>query len=108
VIEAILKRGIRLVGPALNRPEHGRFLFKFLSIGWEQQNGVMVRFSERRAREGFVCIAEVRVAMIQNAASPGRAFDMLIKCREPYFPISFVKIPSYNKCSLGICGFQFT
>ena len=27
VIDAILKRGIRLVGPALNRPEHGRFLF---------------------------------------------------------------------------------
>jgi hypothetical protein len=27
VIEAILKCGIRLVGPVLNRPEHGRFLF---------------------------------------------------------------------------------
>ena len=27
VIEAILKRGIRLVGPALNRPERGWFLF---------------------------------------------------------------------------------
>jgi hypothetical protein len=27
VIEAILKRGIRLVAPALNRPEHGCFLF---------------------------------------------------------------------------------
>jgi hypothetical protein len=27
VIKAVLKLGIRLVGPALNRPEHGRFLF---------------------------------------------------------------------------------
>jgi hypothetical protein len=106
VIEAILKRGIRLAGPALNRHEHGRFLFQFLSIDWEQQN--VIRFAERRAREGFVCIAEVRVTMILNFSSPGRAFDMLIKFREPCFQISPVKIPSYNKCSLRICGFQFT
>ena len=51
---------------------------------------------------------EVRVAMIQTFASPGHAFDMLIKFREPCFQISLVKIPSYNKCSLRICGFQFT
>ena len=52
VIEAVLKRGIRLVRPALNRPEQGHFLFKFLSIGWEQQNGVMVRFAQGRALYG--------------------------------------------------------
>ena len=108
VIKAILKLGIRLVGPALNRPEHGRFLFEFLSIGWEQQNGVVVRFAERRTRKGFVCVAEIRVAMIQSCARPGRAFDMLIQFREPCFQISLVKIPSYNKCILRICGFQFT
>ena len=56
----------------------------------------MGRFTERRAREGFVGVAEVRVALIQNAASPGRAFDMLIKSREPCFQISLVKIPSDN------------
>jgi hypothetical protein len=28
-------------------------------MGWEQQNGVMVRFAEEGAREGFVCIEEV-------------------------------------------------
>ena len=62
----------------------------------------------RRAREGFVCVVEVRLTMIQDFASPGHAFDMLIKFREPCFQISLVNIPSYNKCSLGMCGFQFT
>ena len=47
-----------------------------------------------RAREGFVCVAEFRVAMIQNAASTGHAFDMMIKFIEQCFQISFVKIPS--------------
>ena len=67
-----------------------------------------VRFAERRAGVCFVCVKEVRVAMIQNAASSSRTFDMLIKFREPCFQFSFVKNPSYNKCSLRICGFQFT
>ena len=65
-------------------------------------------FSERRAGEGFVCVAEVRVTMVQDFLRPGRAFDMLIKFRESCFQISLVKIPSYNECSLRICGFQFT
>jgi hypothetical protein len=89
----------------LDRPEHGHFLFQFLSIGWEQQNGVMVRFDEGRAGEGFVCIVEVRVAMVENATS---LFNMLIKFRKPCSQISHVKIPSYNKCSLRMYGFQFT
>jgi hypothetical protein len=68
----------------------------------------MVSFSERRVGEGLICIAEVRITMIQGFASPGCAIDMLIEFREPCFQISFVKITSYNKCSLRICGFQFT
>ena len=67
----------------------------------------MVRFSERKAGEGFVCVAEVRITMIQGFASPCRAFDMLIKFREPCFQINLVKIPSYNKCILSICGFHY-
>ena len=31
---------------------------------------------------------------------------MLIEFREPCFQISLVKIPSYNECSLRICGLQ--
>jgi hypothetical protein len=62
----------------------------------------------KSAGEGFVCVAEVRIEMIQGFASPGRAFDMLITFREPWFQISLVKIPSYYNCSLRICGFQFT
>ena len=34
----------------------GYFLFEFLPIGKEKQDGVVVRFSERRAGEGLVSI----------------------------------------------------
>ena len=54
--------------------------------------------------KGLICIAEVRITMIQGFASPGCAINMLVKFREPCFQISLVKIPSYNKCSLRICG----
>ena len=67
----------------------------------------MVSFSERRAGEGLICIAEVRIAMIQGFTSPGCAIDMLIQFRESCFQISLVQIPSYNECSLRMCGFQF-
>ena len=67
----------------------------------------MVSFSERGAGQGLICVAEVRVTMIQGFSTPGCAIDMLIKFRESCFQISFVKIPSYNECSLRINGFQF-
>jgi hypothetical protein len=35
-----------------------------MSIGWKQQNGVVVSFSEKRAGEGLICIVEVRITMI--------------------------------------------
>ena len=60
----------------------------------------MVSFSERRAGQGLICVAEVGIAMIQGFSSPGCAIDMLIKFRESCFQISLVKIPSYNECSL--------
>ena len=50
----------------------------------------------------------IRRGIIQGFASPGRAIDMLIEYREPCFQISLVKISRSNKCSLRICGFQFT
>ena len=65
-------------------------------------------FPDRRAGEGHICVAEVRITMIQGFTSPGCAIDMLIESRVSCFQISLVKIPSYNECSLRICGFQFT
>ena len=67
----------------------------------------MVSFSERRAGEGLICVAEVRITMIQGFTSPGSTINMLIEFRESCFQISLVKIPSYNECSLRINGFQF-
>jgi hypothetical protein len=52
----------------------------------------VVRFSKRRAGESFICVAEVRITIFQGFASSDRAFDMLIKFREPCFQISLVKI----------------
>ena len=64
-------------------------------------------FPERRAGEGLIYINEVRITMIQGFASTGSAIDMLIEFGEPCVQISLVKIPSYNECSLRICGFLF-
>jgi hypothetical protein len=52
----------------------------------------VVSFSERRAGDGLICVAEDRITMIQGFASPGGAIDMLIKFREPCFQSSLVKI----------------
>jgi hypothetical protein len=107
VIKTILKCGFRLVRPALNSPYHGYFLFEFLPIEKEEQNGVVVRFAERRAREGLVGMAEVGVTVVECFSSASTTVGMLIELRQPFPQICFVKIPSYNKCSLGICGYQF-
>ena len=70
-------------------------------------SGGVVSFSDRRAGQGLMCVAEVRVTMIQGFSTPGCAIDMLIKFRESSFQISLVKIPSNNECSLLINCFQF-
>ena len=62
----------------------------------------MVSFSKRRVGEGLICVAEVRITMIQGFTSSGCAIDMLIEFRESCFQIILVKIPSYNECTLGI------
>ena len=64
-------------------------------------------FPERRAGEGLICVAEVRIAMIPGFTSPGCAIDMLIQFRESCFQMRLVKIPSNNECSLRMYGFQF-
>ena len=72
-----------------------------LVIGWEQQNEVLVRFAEGRVGEDFVCIEGVRVAMVENATSPCRAFDMLIEFRKPCSQISLLKSPATINAASG-------
>ena len=57
--------------------------------------------------KGVVCAAEVRGAVVERVTRSCTAIDMLIEFRKPCSQISFVKIPSYNKYSLGIYGFLF-
>jgi hypothetical protein len=67
----------------------------------------MVRFAERRAGEGLVCIPEVGVVMVECFSGASATVAMLIGFRKPFPHICFVEIPSYNKCGLRIFGFQF-
>jgi hypothetical protein len=76
VNKTIFKCGFQLVRPALNCPY---ILFEFLPIGGEKW--VVVRFAEMRAWEGLVCIAEVRVTMVQCFSSASATVDTLIEFR---------------------------
>ena len=50
-------------------------------------------FPERRAGEGLICVAEVRITMIQGFTSPGSTIDMLIEFRSLVFRLAFLKYP---------------
>ena len=50
----------------------------------------MVSISKRRTGEGLICVAEVRITMIQGFTSPGSAIDMLIEFRVSDFQINLV------------------
>ena len=59
-------------------------------------------------REGLVGIPEVGVAEVECFSSTNTIVNVLRELRKLFPQICFVKIPSYNKCSLRICGFPFT
>ncbi len=40
-------------------------MFQFLLISWQEQNGRVITFAERWAGEGFVCVLERSVAVVQ-------------------------------------------
>ena len=60
----------------------------------------MVRFAERRVREGFVCVADVRVTMIQNFASLGGAYGYVDMWFLVYIESNEV-ISGLSRCLLG-------
>ena len=66
LIKTILKHIFRLVRPALNSTKHGYFLFEFLPIGLEEQDGDVDWFAVRRAGEGLLSIQEVWIAMFES------------------------------------------
>jgi hypothetical protein len=60
---------------------HWYILFELRHIRQNEQDGIVVEFAERRAGEGFVCIAEVRVAVVESISPACRAINMLIEFR---------------------------
>ena len=66
------------VGPVLNGSRHGYVLFEFLPITRKEQDGVLVGFAEGRAGEDFVCISEVRVAVVEGIAHARSTINMLV------------------------------
>ena len=81
MIKTILKHAFRLVGLALNGSRHWCILFEFLPLRRKEQDGVVVGFAEGMAGEGFVCIAEVRVAEVEGIAHAHSAIIMLVEFR---------------------------
>ncbi len=53
----------------MNCPESGCFTFQFLPISRQEQNGRVIRFAERWAGEGLVCVPEGGVTMVECAIS---------------------------------------
>jgi hypothetical protein len=74
----------------LNSPYHGYFLFTFLPIGRDDQNGGMIGYSRR---EGLVAILEGGVAMVKSAQLASSTGDVWIKLRSPFPQISFINVP---------------
>ena len=62
-----------------NSPKHGYFLFEFLPIGREKQNGVVVRFAERMTGDGLVGIPEVGVTAVECISSASTTVNVLIE-----------------------------
>ncbi len=53
----------------MNCPEGGCFTFQFLPISRQEQNGRVIRFAERWAGEGLVCVPE-------GGSNNGRVYDL--------------------------------
>ena len=54
--------------------------------------------------EGLVGIPEVGVAVVECFSRVSTTVNMLIEFQRSFPLIYFVKIPSYSKCGLRICG----
>ncbi len=97
VIKTVLLYSVRLVRSALDCPEGGCFKFQFLPISRQKQNGRVIRFAERWAGEGLVCIPEGGVAVVQYMISTRVDGDVLKVFWSYCSEVGFIKVSRNNK-----------
>ncbi len=83
-------------------------MFQFLPISRQEQSGRVIRFAERWAEEGFVCVPERGVAVVQYTISTHVDGDVLKVFWSYCSEVGFVKVPRNNKRRIWVCGFLLT
>ncbi len=92
----LLKMGVRATGFQS---------FKHVILFFFGMNGRMIRFSERWAGEGFVCVPEGGVAVIEYTISTCVDGDVLKVFWSYRSEIGFIKAPRNNKSFIWVHGF---
>ncbi len=92
----------------MNCPEGGCFTFQFLPISRQEQNGRVIRFAERWAGEGLVCVPEGGVTMVECTISTRVDGDVLKVFWSYCSEVGFVKVPRDNKSCIWVHGFLLT
>ncbi len=77
-------------------PESGCFTFQFLPISRQEQNGRVIRFAERWAGEGLVCVPERSVTMVEYTISTRVDGDVLKVFWSYCSEVGFIKVPRDN------------
>ncbi len=85
----------------MNCPEGGCFTFQFLPISRQEQNGRVIRFAERWAGEGLVCVPEGGVTMVESAISTRVDGDVLKVFWSYFLKLALLKSPVIIKAASG-------
>ncbi len=83
-------------------------MFQFLPISRQEQNGRVIRFAERWAGEGLVCVPEGGVTMVERTISTRVDGDVLKVFWSYCSEVGFVKVPRDNKSCIWVRGFLLT
>ncbi len=83
-------------------------MFQFLPISRQKQNGRVIRFAERWAGEGLVCVPEGGVAMVQYTISTRVDGDVLKVFWSYCSEVGFIEVPHNNKSCIWVHSFLLT
>ncbi len=83
-------------------------MFQFLPISRQEQNGRVIRFSERRAEEGFVGVPDGRVAVVEYTISTRVDGDVLKVFWSYCSEVGFIEVPNNNKSCIWVHSFLLT
>ncbi len=85
----------------MNCPEGGCFTLKFLPISRQEQNGRVIRFAERWAGEGLVCVPEGGVTVAECTISTRVDGDALKVFWSYCSEVGLLKSPVIIKAASG-------